>query len=141
MSDVPGVSGSQSAPVPVGGGAGSSSLPAAELALLADELGALASTVPGVARVQPRPGISRFAKRVVGEIAAAAGAGSWAPLPPDVTITVSRDVTLVELDLVIDADHSGPAVARDTAARIRDRLRLEVLPVASLDVRIVGVAG
>jgi hypothetical protein len=118
---------------------------ALQLSLLADELGAVAASVTGVARVQPRPGIARFAKRVIGGIAAATGAtvgsANRPPRAPDVALTVSATSTVVELDLVVDGEHSGPQVAREVAARIRNRLAIETLPAASVDVRIVAVIG
>ncbi|MCU1530357.1 MAG: hypothetical protein JWP75_4120 [Frondihabitans sp.] len=120
---------------------------ALQLSLLADELGAVAASVPGVTRVQPRPGIARLAKRVIGGIAAAAGSAPRAgraprpPRAPDVALNVTRELTLVELDIVIDGDHSGPAVAREVATRIRNRLAIETLPAATVDVRIVAVVG
>jgi hypothetical protein len=117
---------------------------ALQLSLLADELGAVAASVPGVTRVQPRPGLARFAKRVIGGIAAATGAGvgaSHVPRAPDVSLAVTRDLTAVELDIVIDGEHSGPSVAREVAQRIRNRLAIETLPAATVDVRIVAVVG
>jgi hypothetical protein len=116
---------------------------ALQLSLLADELGAVAASVPGVTRVQPRPGLVRLAKRVIGGIVAGSSIGS-ANRParaPDVALNVTRELTVVELDIVIEGGHSGPFVAREVAARIRRRLAIEPLPAATVDVRIVAVLG
>ncbi|ARC58286.1 hypothetical protein AS850_14465 [Frondihabitans sp. 762G35] len=115
------------------------SLDAAGLRHLADGLGDLAASVPGVLRVQPRPGVARLARRVMGGLAVAVTTGAGMPSLPDVDIVVSKTETLVELDVVVDGEHPGPVVARTVAAALIDRLALEALPAASVDVRIVSV--
>jgi hypothetical protein len=108
---------------------------------LAAELGLIAAAVPGVLRVQPRPGVAQVARRVLGGLAAATGQGSSATQTADVALVVSPGQTLVELDVVVGAGHSGPLVVRAVAAEILGRLALEVLPPATVDVRIVSVKG
>lgn len=123
--------------------------PAATRAL-AEELDAVVAAVPGVLRVQPRLGIGRFARRVVEGLAAMrpggseASAGASGPsgpsgLEPRVSLTISDAETLVELDVVVAHDHSGPVVVRAVAAAILERLALTVLPAPRVDVRIVSV--
>ncbi|GAA4267361.1 hypothetical protein [Frondihabitans peucedani] len=120
--------------------------PAATRAL-AEELDAVVAAVPGVLRVQPRLGIGRFARRVVEGLAAMrpggseASAGASGPSGPEprVSLTISDAETLVELDVVVAHDHSGPVVVRAVAAAILERLALTVLPAPRVDVRIVSV--
>ncbi|GAA4678526.1 hypothetical protein [Frondihabitans cladoniiphilus] len=128
---------------------------------LALELGDLVAGVPGVARVQARPGVGRLAKRVLGGLTSAVGSGltsavggalpgssgsgadsaeTAAPREPDVALTVTEASTLVELDVAIDGSASGPSVVRAVATGILARLALEPsLPPASVDVRIVSI--
>lgn len=130
---------------------------------LALELGALAAETDGVARVQARPGAVDIARQALDGLAAAvasvtarvgpgagAGAGgagaSESATPragrsqPLVTLVVTDDETRVVLDLAVDEAASGPAVARDVAARLLAHLAEQQLPDPSVDVRIVGVA-
>lgn len=111
------------------------------LRALAVELEAQILLVPGVERVQPRPGVGRFARRVAGlasGIASGAGAGSVAH-EPRVGLAVSADATVVSLDVAIGREHAAPVVVRAVAAIVLERLAPEGLPVASVDVRIVAV--
>jgi hypothetical protein len=134
---------------------------------LALELGALAAETDGVARVQARPGAVEIARQALDGLAAAvasvtarvgpgagagvgagaggAGASESAPPPagrsqPLVTLVVTDDETRVVLDLAVDEAASGPAVARDVAARLLVHLAEQQLPDPTVDVRIVGVA-
>ncbi|MBD8585768.1 hypothetical protein IFT90_14510 [Frigoribacterium sp. CFBP 8766] len=123
---------------------------------LALELGALAAETDGVARVQARPGAVEIARQALDGLAAAvasvtarvgtgAGASESAPPPagrsqPLVTLVVTDDETRVVLDLAVDEAGSGPAVARDVAARLLVHLAEQQLPDPTVDVRIVGVA-
>lgn len=126
---------------------------------LALELGALAAETDGVARVQARPGAVEIARQALDGLAAAVasvtarvgpGAGSAdasdsATQPagrsqPLVTLVVTDDETRVVLDLAVDEAASGPAVARDVAARLLVHLAEQQLPDPTVDVRIVGVA-
>ncbi|MBD8611457.1 hypothetical protein IFT77_13285 [Frigoribacterium sp. CFBP 13729] len=133
---------------------------------LALELGALAAETDGVARVQARPGAVEIARQALDGLAAAvasvtarvgtgAGAGAdgaeradasaSATQPagrslPLVTLVVTDDETRVVLDLAVDEAASGPAVARDVAARLLVHLAEQQLPDPTVDVRIVGVA-
>ena len=130
---------------------------------LALELGALAAETDGVARVQARPGAVEIARQALDGLAAAvasvtarvgpgagagvggAGASESAPPPagrsqPLVTLVVTDDETRVVLDLAVDEAASGPAVARDVAARLLVHLAEHQLPDPTVDVRIVGVA-
>ena len=59
---------------------------------------------------------------------------------PLVTLVVTDDETRVVLDLAVDEAASGPAVARDVAARLLVHLAEHQLPDPTVDVRIVGVA-
>lgn len=106
---------------------------------LAEELDVLVAAVPGVLRVQPRLGVSRFAKRVIEGLASVVpGAGPQGP-GPKIGLSVSGDEVFVELDVAVAHDHSGPAVVRAVAAVILERLALEGLPEPRVDVRIVAV--
>ena len=130
---------------------------------LALELGGLAAETDGVARVQARPGAVEIARQALDGLAAAvasvtarvgtgAGAGvggadasASATQPagrsqPLVTLVVTDDETRVVLDLAVDEAGSGPAVARDVAARLLVHLAEHQLPDPTVDVRIVGVA-
>ncbi|WP_423920792.1 hypothetical protein ACPEEZ_14930 [Frigoribacterium sp. 2-23] len=104
---------------------------AADVALvaLADELGALAAAVPGVVRVQARPGLGALIR----------GALKPGRPVPVVGIAVAELETRVTLDLAVTDGAAGPRVARDVAQQLLARLDLEALPPASVDVRIVGV--
>ncbi|WP_209559503.1 hypothetical protein [Frigoribacterium sp. PvP032] len=134
----------------------------ARLGDLALELGALAAGTQGVARVQARPGAVEVARQALDGLAGAvasvtarvgarsgagADAGHDAAQPagrpqPLVTLVVTDDETRVVLDLAVDEAASGPAVARDVAARLLVHLaeQDEQLPAPTVDVRIVGVA-
>ena len=133
---------------------------------LALELGALAAETDGVARVQARPGAVEIARQALDGLAAAvasvtarvgpgvgagadgaarADASASATQPagrsqPLVTLVVTDDETRVVLDLAVDEAASGPAVARDVAARLLVHLAEHQLPDPTVDVRIVGVA-
>ena len=133
---------------------------------LALELGALAAETDGVARVQARPGAVDLARQALDGLAAAVasvtsrvgpGAGTGAGgddradvsapatqpagrSQPLVTLVVTDDETRVVLDLAVDEAASGPAVARDVAARLLGHLAERQLPDPTVDVRIVGVA-
>jgi hypothetical protein len=133
---------------------------------LALELGALAAETDGVARVQARPGAVDIARQALDGLAAAVasvtsrvgpGAGTGAGgddradvsapatqpagrSQPLVTLVVTDDETRVVLDLAVDEAASGPAVARDVAARLLGHLAERQLPDPTVDVRIVGVA-
>ena len=133
---------------------------------LALELGALAAETDGVARVQARPGAVDIARQALDGLAAAVasvtsrvgpGAGTGAGgddradvsapatqpagrSQPLVTLVVTDDETRVVLDLAVDEAASGPAVARDVAARLLVHLAEHQLPDPTVDVRIVGVA-
>ncbi len=123
---------------------------------LALELGALAAETDGVARVQARPGAVEIARQALDGLAAAvasvtarvgtgADASASATQPagrsqPLVTLVVTDDETRVVLDLAVDEAASGPAVARDVAARLLVHLAEHQLPEPTVDVRIVGVA-
>jgi hypothetical protein len=109
---------------------------ATRLRILADDLGQVATAVPGVVRVQPRPGVGRFARRILTGLSA----GSGAPSAPDVALTVGGTSTLVELDVVVDGAYSAPLVVRELAGAILLRLEFEHLPAAQVDVRIVAVS-
>ena len=85
------------------------------------------------------------ARAGVGAGAGGAGASESAPPPagrsqPLVTLVVTDDETRVVLDLAVDEAGSGPAVARDVAARLLVHLAEQQLPDPTVDVRIVGVA-
>lgn len=108
---------------------------ATALRLLADEVVAIAGVVPGVERVQARPGVGRFARRVLSSLAA----GADAPGQPDVVIQVGATVTSVDLDIVVGLEFAAPEVARAVASNVRARLSLEELPPASVDVRVVSI--
>lgn len=105
--------------------------------ILADELGRIAAAVPGVARIQARPGVGRFARRVLSGLSA----GPAAPSQPDILLNISPGSTRVELDIAVDAAFSAPLVVRVVAADVRARLALEGLPGASVDVRVVAIVG
>ena len=134
----------------------------ARLGDLALELGALAAGTQGVARVQARPGAVEVARQALDGLAGAVAsvtarvgarsgagvdAGDAAAQPagrpqPLVTLVVTDAETRVVLDLAVDEAASGPAVARDVAARLLVHLaeQDEQLPAPTVDVRIVGVA-
>jgi hypothetical protein len=117
-----------------------SDLEAVRLRALADELDAVVLAVPGVLRVQPRLGVGRLAKRVVEGLAAVKpGAGSPVSRGPRIELSVGAEATVVELDVAVAHDNSGPVVVRAVADAILERLASEALPPASVDVRIVAV--
>lgn len=109
---------------------------ATRLRILADDLGLVAAAVPGVVRVQPRPGVGRFARRILSGLSA----GASAPAAGDVALVVGETSTLVELDVVVDGAYSAPLVVREVAGAILLRLEFEPVPPAAVDVRIVAVA-
>lgn len=99
-------------------------------AALADDLAELVLAVPGVAAIYPRPGLGRFARRVIGTVTKTS---------PSIVVTTTATQTLVELDVAVAPEHSGPVVARTTAAAVLDRLTALGLPAPSVDVRIVSL--
>jgi hypothetical protein len=122
------------------------------LALLAAELGALAAACPGVQRVQARPGVGSLVRGAVeGLTAVVAGPGGGADASssavapvggrpvPLVALAVADAETRVTLDIAVGEGARGPAVAREVAARLLERMAAEPLPPASVDVRIVGL--
>ena len=123
------------------------------LSLLAAELGALAAACPGVQRVQARPGFGSLVRQAVEGLGAVVGGGpgggadassSAAALEggrpvPLVGVAVAEADTRVTLDIAVGEGAQGPAVAREVAARLLERVAAEPLPPASVDVRIVGL--
>ncbi|AMM19229.1 hypothetical protein AX769_02625 [Frondihabitans sp. PAMC 28766] len=108
---------------------------ATRLRLLADEVESAVSAVPGVVRIQGRPGVGRLAKRLFTGLSA----GPGAPAQSEILLDVTPAATLAVLDLVVDGAYSAPVVVREVASAIGVLVGLEGLPLASVDVRVVAV--
>lgn len=102
---------------------------------LADELEAIARAVPGVLRVQDRPGVARLARKVVASLPFGGGGGQSGAI----SVMLGDDATELELDVVVEARYEAPEVARQVAAVVLARLDLADLPPARVDVRVVAV--
>jgi len=144
--------------VPTSGDAGARPDEARDLTALAEELGACAAGVPGVAQVRPRPGFAALAQQVVegvrrwrdlrtvvgGGAPAAPGASAPGASAPGasasvVGLAVSDAEVRITLDVAVADGHAGPAVARAVVAELLAHPALADLPEAWVDLRIVSI--
>lgn len=129
---------------------------ARDLTALAEELGACAAGVPGVAQVRPRPGFAALAAQVVEGVrrwrdlrtvvgggapasSAARGASASGASAPVVGLAVSDAEVRITLDVAVADGHAGPAVARAVVAELLAHPALADLPDAWVDLRIVSI--
>jgi len=114
------------------------------------ELGAVASAVDGVTRVQPRTGLGEMVqgalggavgglRSLVGHRATSAVDRSAGPSGPVVGVALSDVEVRLTVDLCVAEAATAPVVARSVAEALLAHPALAGLPPASVDLRVVGV--